>query len=246
MMRVSKDRFFYDLRIKLFYMSLLIQSIDDNIQHKSLLKHRFYQLWSAGSLSMEDLQGYSKEYFQLVNAVPDLVGNVLGQLTSEVKQNIGHVDTIKHNMEEEKQHVAPWVSFAEAIGVTRNDLYGYDCSRKTRNAISNMRQLTRSSFAAGISVLYTFEKQLPEISTKKIEGLVNFYGVQNNRALEYFRIHQKVDIEHADLWRHLLESMPGSSRDTILDAASKSLICQNMLLDGVCETYLPEKELLPN
>lgn len=227
-------------------MSLLIQSIDDNIQHKSLLKHKFYQLWSAGSLSMEDLRGYSKEYFQLVNAVPDLVGNVLGQLTSEVEQNVGHINTIKHNMEEEKQHVAPWVSFAEAIGVTRNDLFGYECSRKTRDAVLNMSQLTRSSLAAGISALYTFEKQLPEISTKKIEGLVNFYGVQNERALEYFRIHQKVDIEHSELWRRLLESMPGSSHDTILDAASKSLIYQNMLLDGVCETYLPEKEQLPN
>jgi pyrroloquinoline-quinone synthase len=227
-------------------MSLLIQSIDDNIQHKSLLKHKFYQLWSAGSLSMEDLQGYSKEYFQLVNAVPDLVGNVLGQLTSEVEQSIGHINTVKLNMEEEKEHVAPWVSFAEAIGVTRNDLYGYECSRKTREAVLKMSQLTRSSLAAGISALYTFEKQLPEISAKKIEGLVNFYGVQNDRALEYFRIHQKVDIEHSELWRHMLESMPGPSHDTILDAASKSLVYQNMLLDGVCETYLPEKEQLPN
>jgi pyrroloquinoline-quinone synthase len=227
-------------------MSLLIQSIDDNIQHKSLLKHKFYQLWSAGSLSMEDLQGYSKEYFRLVNVVPDLVGNVLGQLPSEVEQNIGHINTIKHNMEEEKQHVAPWVSFAEAIGVTRNDLYGYVCSKKTRDAVLNMTELSRSSLAAGISALYTFEKQLPEISAKKIEGLVNFYGVQDDGALEYFRIHQKVDVEHADLWRCLLESMPGSSHDTILDAASKSLIYQNMLLDGVCETYLPEIEQLPN
>ena len=246
MMRVGKDRFFYDFLNKLFYMSLLIQSIDDNIQHKSLLQHKFYQLWSAGSLSMEDLQGYSKEYFQLVNVVPDFVGNVLGQLTSEDEQNIGYINTIKQNMEEEKQHVASWVSFADAIGVTRNDLYGYECSKKTRDAVLNMSQLTRSSLAAGTSALYAFEKQLPEISTKKIEGLVNFYGVQNDRALEYFRIHQKVDIEHADLWRHLLESMPASSHDTILDAAAKSLIYQNMLLDGVFEAYLSEKEQLPN
>ena len=58
-------------------MSLLIQSIDDKIQHKSLLKHKFCTLWSAGSLSMEDLRGYAKEYFQLVKVVQDLVGNSL-------------------------------------------------------------------------------------------------------------------------------------------------------------------------
>jgi pyrroloquinoline-quinone synthase len=227
-------------------MSLLIQSIDDNIQHKSLLKHKFYQLWSAGSLSMEDLRGYAKEYFQLVKVVPDLVGNVLEQIIAEDEHNIGYINTIKQNMEEEKQHVAPWVSFAESIGVTRNELYDYKCSRKTRDAVLDMSRLTRRSLGSGISTLYSFEKQLPEISAKKIEGLVNFYGVQNDRALEYFRIHHKVDIGHSELWRSLLESMPESSHEMILDAASKSLICQNMLLDGVCEAYLSEKEQLPN
>jgi pyrroloquinoline-quinone synthase len=227
-------------------MSLLIQSIDDNIQHKSLLKHKFYQLWSAGSLSMEDLQGYSKEYYQLVKVVPDLVGNVLEQIIAEDEHNIGYINKIKQNMEEEKQHVAPWVSFVESIGVTRNELYDYKCSRKTRDAVLDMGRLTRRSLGSGISTLYSFEKQLPEISAKKIEGLVSFYGVQNDMALKYFRIHNKVDIEHAELWRRLLESMPGSSRDTILDAASKSMICQNMLLDSVCETYLPEIGQLPN
>lgn len=227
-------------------MSLLIRSVDENIQQKSLLKHKFYQLWSAGSLSIEELQGYSKEYFQLVKAVPNLVSNVLEQITPDHQQDIGHANTIRHNLEEEKQHVAPWVSFAESIGVTRNDLYGYACSGKTRDAVLNMSRLTRSSLASGTSTLYTFEKQLPEISAKKIEGLVNFYSIHNDMALEYFKIHQKVDIEHARLWRYLLESMPVSSHETILDAASKSLIYQNMILDGVCETYLTEKEQLPN
>lgn len=66
------------------------------------MKHKFYQLWSAGSLSMKDLQGYSKEYFQLVKAVPSLVGNILEQVTPELEPNFGHVNIIKHNLEEEK------------------------------------------------------------------------------------------------------------------------------------------------
>jgi pyrroloquinoline-quinone synthase len=200
---------------------------------------------------MDDLRGYSKEYFQLVKGVPTLVSNVLGQVTPELASLHAYGDvnnTIKHNLEEEKQHVAPWISFAESIGVPRSDLYGYECSQKTKDAVLNMSELTSRSFACGISTLYTFEKQLPEISAKKIEGLVNFYGVEkdNDRALEYFRIHQKVDIEHAELWRNLLESLPASLHNTILDAASQSLHYQNMILDGVCETYLSERNGLPN
>ena len=219
-------------------MSLLIHSVDADIQDKSLLKHKFYQMWSAGSLSMEDLRGYSKEYFQLVKAVPTLVGNVLKQVTPELERKYALSTAIKHNLEEEKVHVAPWVSFAESIGVIQNELYDYECSKKTQDAIAGMNEPTRGSLSTGISTLYAYEKQLPEISTKKIEGLVKFYGVRNDNALNYFRIHEKVDIEHAELWRSLLELMPGSQHETILDAASISLKCQNMILDGVCDTYL--------
>lgn len=219
-------------------MSLLVSSLDNDIQDKSLLKHKFYQMWSAGSLSIENLRGYSKEYFQLVKAVPVLVNNVLQQETSELERNCAPRDTMKRNLEEEKEHIAPWISFADSIGVTQNELYVYECSEKTQDAVAEMLRLTSESFAAGISALYTYEKQLPEISTKKIEGLIKFYGVQNNNALDYFRIHEKVDIEHAKLWRSLIDLMPASQHSTILDAASMSLKCQNMILDGVCDMYL--------
>lgn len=227
-------------------MSLIIQSIDNEIQQKSLLKHKFYQLWSAGSLSMADLQGYSKEYFQLVQAVPSLVSSVLEQARPVLGHDNEYAHKIKHNLEEEKQHIAPWISFAEWIGVPRNALYEYKCSSKTGEAIMNMSELTSRSFASGVSALYTFEKQLPEISAKKIEGLVNFYGVKDDRALEYFRIHQKVDIEHSELWRQLLECLPVLQQEMILDAASRSLSCQNMILDGVCDTYLTGRNFPPN
>lgn len=222
-------------------MSLLIRSVDADILDKSLLKHKFYQLWSAGSLSMEDLRGYSKEYFQLVKSVPALVENVLGQVTPDIERKYPASAIMKHNLVEEQEHVAPWISFAESIGVAQDELYEYECSRKTQDAIADMTKLTHESFAAGISTLYTYEKQLPEISAKKIEGLMKFYSVQSDKALNYFRIHEQVDIEHAKLWRFLIDLMPGSQHGTILDAASRSLSCQNMILDGVCDTYLSEK-----
>ena len=220
-------------------MSEVVSSLDNDIQDKSLLKHRFYQMWSAGSLSIENLGGYSKEYFQLVRAVPVLVNNVLRQVTPEFERNYALSATIRHNLEEEKEHIVPWISFADSIGVTENELNEYECSQKTQEAVAEMLRLTSQSVAAGISTLYTYEKQLPEISTKKIEGLVKFYGVRNDRALDYFRIHEKVDIEHAKLWGSLIDLLPASQHPTIRDAASASLKCQNMILDGVCDKYLP-------
>jgi pyrroloquinoline-quinone synthase len=198
-------------------------------------------MWSAGSLSLDDLRGYSKEYFQLVKAVPVLVDNVLRQITPEIERNYAISATIKHNLDEEKEHIAPWISFANSIGVTEKELFEYACSAETQEAVAEMLRLTNGSFSAGISTLYTYEKQLPEISTKKIEGLVKFYGVQKNKALDYFRIHEKVDIEHAKLWGSLLDLLSASHHPTILDAASVSLKCQNMILDGVCDKYLSNR-----
>jgi len=51
-------------------MNYLIQKIDQMIEERSLLKHPFYQTWSDGKLTPEALAGYSKEYYQLVKAVP--------------------------------------------------------------------------------------------------------------------------------------------------------------------------------
>ncbi len=51
-------------------MNHLIQEIDRIIEERSLLKHPFYQAWSDGKLTRESLAGYSKEYYQLVKAVP--------------------------------------------------------------------------------------------------------------------------------------------------------------------------------
>jgi pyrroloquinoline-quinone synthase len=222
-------------------MSLLVSSLDNDIQNKSLLKHKFYQMWSAGSLSMDDLRGYSKEYFHLVRAVPVLVNNVLQQVPPELERNYAPGATMRHNLEEEEGHLAPWIFFGDSIGVPENELYEYECSKKTQEAVAEMMSLTSESFAAGISTLYTYEKQLPEISTKKIEGLVKFYGAQNDRALDYFRIHERVDIEHAKFWRSLIDLMPASQHSTILDVAAVSLECQNMILDGVCDKYLSNR-----
>jgi pyrroloquinoline-quinone synthase len=219
-------------------VSLLIESVDNEIREKSLLKHKFYQMWSNGSLSVEDLRGYAKEYFEIVKAVPSLVGTVIQNMAPEFGCTDEITAKIWHNLEEENEHIDPWLSFAESIGVTRNELLQYECSYKGKDAVSAMINLAQSSFAAGVSTLYSYEKQLPEISAKKIEGLVNYYGINNEKALNYFKIHQKVDIVHAELWSSIMYSMPETLHRTILDAASKSLVCQNLILDGVCETYL--------
>ena len=67
-------------------MTLLMDQINAEIEKGSLLKHKFYQMWQEGKLTLDHLAGYSKEYYQLVKNVPQLVENTLINNKSESRQ----------------------------------------------------------------------------------------------------------------------------------------------------------------
>jgi pyrroloquinoline-quinone synthase len=106
-------------------MENIVQTIDSEIEKRSLLKHAFYQMWSEGKLTVDHLQGYSKEYFQLVKAVPGFVESIASAAADPALK----VD-IANNAREEAEHIEPWVRFATALGVSRDDLAGHEGAEK--------------------------------------------------------------------------------------------------------------------
>lgn len=210
-------------------MTMLVERIDKIIEDQSLLKHKFYVMWNEGKLSIESLSGYSKEYFQLVKAVPSYVGSVMENGPSSLR------GAISSNQSEEQEHIEPWTKFAGALGVSREDLESYPGLEKTRRAVADLSRLM-SSFEGGAAAMYALEQEIPKISLSKIDGLRKFYGVADDDAIEYFRLHAEADIRHAALWRKVLESSK-SSEDDLVQVASKSLEAQNLLLDSCYEAY---------
>jgi pyrroloquinoline-quinone synthase len=209
-------------------MNSLAKKIDQLIEQKSLLKHPFYQMWSDGKLSKEMLAGYSKEYFQIVKAVPSFVGEI-AKLTPQHM-----VDEIKANQQEEAEHIEPWAHFAVSLGVENINAYpGLD---KTNHAVSELSNLM-TSLEAGAAAMYAFEKEIPKISHTKLEGLEKFYSITSNDATEYFRLHMEADIRHAATWEKILDNIPEEKHDAFLAVAEKSLDAQNHLLDSCYESY---------
>ena len=209
-------------------MSLLIQKIDELIEQHSLLKHQFYQMWSDGKLSQESLSGYSKEYFQLVKQVPSFVASVAKYAPQS------NLDELRANQKEESEHIVPWTRFAKALGVSESELEKYGGLEKTRKAISEMSSLM-GSLEGGAAAMYALEKEIPKISQTKLEGLNKFYGITDYDATQYFEIHKEADIRHAKTWQKILER--NSQNDKLLKIAERSLLAQNLLLDGCYETY---------
>src|SRR3970040_1037849 len=116
-------------------MNSLVKRIDELIEKQSLLKHQFYLMWTEGKLTLDSLNGYSKEYFQLVKAIPSFVGTIMEKSPDAVKNEIAS------KQKEEAEHIKPWMKFAGALGVSQDELERYLGLDKTRQAVSNLSAL---------------------------------------------------------------------------------------------------------
>ena len=211
-------------------MNSLVKKIDELIEQKSLLKHPFYQMWSDGNLTTEMLAGYSKEYFQMVKAVPLFVEQI-GKFAPNAAS-----DEIRSNQQEEAEHIQPWTDFAASLGVQRDDITGYAGLEKTNQAVSEISSLI-TSLDAGAAAMYAFEKEIPKISQTKLEGLAKFYNITSNDATNYFKLHMEADVRHAATWQNILENVPEEKHAELIAVAEKSLDAQNRLLDSCYESY---------
>ena len=207
----------------------LIKRIDERIEKRSLLKHPFYEMWSDGKLTVESLAGYSKEYFQLVKAVPSFMTPIIEKAPeSEIKELI-------ENQQEEADHIGPWIKFAGQLGISQEELLNYNGLEKTQKAVSNLSDLM-NTYEGGACAMYAFEKEIPKISQTKLEGMAKFYGMTNDDATEYFQLHTEDDIRHAAAWQNILEKST-TSTDDLIQIAEQSISAQNLLLDSCYEEY---------
>ena len=211
-------------------MDNIVPRIDSEIEKRSLLKHSFYKMWSEGKLTIDHLQGYSKEYFQLVKIVPKYV--------ESISKTTGNSDIITSNAREEAEHVELWARFATALGVSRSDLISYGGSEKTNEAVAKLMGLADLTIEEAVAAMYAYEMELPKISRSKIDGLKKLYGMDSEDATKYFEIHEEADVRHAQVWREILQRIPAERHEAALNAAIKSLQAQNMLLDSVHEKYV--------
>ncbi len=214
-------------------MTGVVERIDIEIEKQSLLKHPFYRMWSEGKLTADHLQGYIKEYFQLVIAVPEFVRNI-----QDLTNDSSLETELAHHFQEESDHIEAWMRFAISMGISGDKLLSYAPTCKTTEAVRTLNSLTKLSFEEAAAAMYGYEKELPKISTSKINGLKKYYGIENNDATNYFEIHEEADIRHARLWMNILKNVSTDDTESVFEAGVKSLNAQNKLLDSIQEKYV--------
>lgn len=186
-----------------------------------VLQHSFYQRWSAGQLSSEELAHYSGQYRHAVVALADL-SEYAAEALPEHPELIGHAA-------EERDHVDVWDGFVAAVDGESSA----SANPETSGCVEAWAQ--RDGVLAALGRLYAIESGQPAISETKLEGLREHYGIDSPAGTRYFTIHRGRDVEHAAEGRELLERLieTPEDEDAVVEAAERAFEANWELLDGV-------------
>lgn len=206
---------------------MITEKLDKIVNDRHLLDHSFYQRWNCGELSREEMQVYAKEYFHYALAFPTFLSAAHANSDDiTVRQEI-----LENLIEEERgpgNHPELWLRFAEALGLTREEVLNHEPSEATKTLIRTLRECSFSSTAEGLAALYAYESQVPAVAQTKIDGLARYYGISNPRDIAFFTVHLKADVEHAETARKLLEDLcendeTASALETAVDQTTQAL-----------------------
>ena len=214
-----------------------IKSLEKEIQRKHLSKHEFYQLWNDGKVSMDALRGYARQYYKLVAEFPRLVSRVHSNTPYEEERLM-----ILENLNEEENPKLPhselWLRFADGLGLKRNEMDA-QMLPETKKMIKEMQRLSSNNFLEGAAALLGYESQISEIAKLKMDGLKKYYGMKDARALECFKVHYKVDIEHQKTWKKMIakHAKTKAQKARVRSSLNKSMKAMWSMLDGVYREY---------
>jgi pyrroloquinoline-quinone synthase len=226
-------------------MTDVLARLDQARGECNVLEHPFYERWSAGELSAAELACYAGEYRHAVLA--------LAEASRAAATNAGpaHADGLSRHAAEETAHVELWDDFARAAGVQAREVaedgdHGPAVASAPPARALAQTQACARSWTAGenllehLAVLYAIEAGQPQISTTKLEGLIEHYGYsEEGPALEYFKVHELRDVEHAREAGALIEELlaasdePAAQTERMLTRARAALQGNWDLLSGV-------------
>jgi pyrroloquinoline-quinone synthase len=217
-------------------MSDFFTALDVRIARYDLLQHPFYQAWSRGELTRDELREYASEYWHHVSAFPTYLSALHARLEDAPLRR-----TVLENLADEeglpagRAHSDLWMDFATGMGADSAAVRERAIQPETAALIARFRDAMQDAPAAALASLYAYESRVPAIARTKAEGLKQHYGADKATA-RYFTLHQTADVHHAQAWRDAIEAeLSGHPEraEAALDAAEATAAALWNTLSGI-------------
>lgn len=189
-----------------------IHPLDRPIARWDLLKSKFYEAWSAGTLPVSALKSYARQYGSFIATIPD-----------------GWQAHGNHEIAEvERGHIEMWRRFAGTLGTAIETPSNAGVSRLVATAQKLFADPARS-----IGALYAFEAQQPATAASKLAGLREHYEF-DAAGEEYFEVH-KSDEDEPRLLRDRYDALADSEQQKAREACQAMCRELRSALDSLYE-----------
>jgi pyrroloquinoline-quinone synthase len=202
-----------------------------------VLRHPFYERWSAGELTQPELATYAGQYRHAVVALARACANAAESVDAENCPEL-RAELDGHAFEE-AEHIALWDGFCASVGGDR----AAAATPETSACASAWAGEPGRPLLHTLVALHAIEGAQPAISRAKLSGLVEHYALDEQQATAYFELHAQRDVEHAAasqriisqrLFSHDGERGPSEHElSAMLEEADAVLAANWLLLDGV-------------
>jgi len=179
---------------------------DARIAKYDLLCHPFYQAWTEGKLTHDDLRDYAEQYYLHIEAFPTYLAELGirledGELRRAVLANLA--DEKGMDTPGERPHSDLWLDFVEGMG-GRPSL-GHRPLHEVKQLLAFFHRVSSEGAPAeALAAFYAYESQVPRIAKEKDRGLKEVYGA-DEKTRGYFRLHITADVHHSQVWRQQLD-----------------------------------------
>ncbi len=217
-----------------------VSLLEERIHTYDLLCHPFYQAWSEGKLTSDDLRNYAEGYYPHVEAFPGYLAQLgvrleEGELRRAVLANMtdekGGEDSFG---EPERSHSELWLDFVEGVGGNRIP---------KRRAVGEVRKLIswfhrvagEGTPEEALAAFYAYESQVPRLAQEKDRVLRELYGADREDPRLFHSCMRIADVHHANVWRNQLEKRVKANPETAekaLAAAENAAKALWRVLDG--------------